>query len=184
MPSGASRHSRRRGAVNVTNAKNITHHYALNTFTGLNENGEHNEPPTPRTRARVSKTRHVPLAEQNKNAQEAKAGRAANKKALENAAEEAAKAARLDALHARKAREAAEAARRKSKLSTVSNSAIGSTVHGGNRENENQNAHRARYLAFERAVAARNAEARSAAEARSRSSSSSRSKTRRNKRRN
>jgi hypothetical protein len=171
----------------VTNAKNITHHYALNTFTGLNENGEHNEPPTPRTRARLSKTRHVPLAEQNKNAQEAKAERAANKKKLENAAEEAAKEARLDALHARQAREAAEAARRKSKLSpTISNSAIGSAVRGGNRENENQNAHLERYRAFERAVAARNAQARSAAEARSRSrrSSRSRSKTRRNKRRN
>jgi hypothetical protein len=92
---------------------------------------------TPRTAARLSTTRHVSLANQNRNAGALRAQNAAAAvKAATNAAEAAKKTARNAALAARAAEESAAAARlqaRRSLLSKAgSNVVIGST-RGGTR---------------------------------------------------
>ena len=135
MPSGSgSRKHSRRGAVNARSKKNLP----LNFVTGINNNENEEEPMTPRTAARLSTTRHVSLANQNRNAGALRAQNAAAAvKAATNAAEAAKKTARNAALAARAAEESAAAARlqaRRSMLSKAgSNVIIGSTRGGATR---------------------------------------------------
>ena len=132
MPSGA-RSRKRRGAVNPMNRGNLP----LNFITGLNNNNENEEEPmTPRTVARLSATRHVSLANQNRNAETMRRNHAAVLvKVTANAAEAARKTARNAAAAARNADEAAAAAKREAKRSLLSTgrsllSKAGSTVIG------------------------------------------------------